>query len=179
MKTTSIFIALFMCFLTGCNVSDAPDPRTILNRKYDNKTIGLSLQFPTGWVLATDQKIGDQTADLVATSVPTNGLAPNVSVLVSGHSGSSEFSQILPQIRTQLRSAFPDLGNYSDTSFLAEGAPLARVKYTATVNGNSFKFMQILIINRSKDITITYTDAADRFDANQDIPSIDASMRIY
>lgn len=168
-----------MCFFAGCNVSDPPDPRSILDGKYDNKTIGLSLQFPSGWVLATDQKIESQTVDLMATSAPVNGITPNVSVIFSGHSGTSEMDQILPQLRTQLQNAFPDLGNYSDTSFLEGDSPVARLKYTATVKGNSLKFMQVLIINRSKDIVVTYTDAAGHFDGNQDFGAVDASMEIY
>lgn len=107
------------------------------------------------------------------------GLSPNVNVIYSGRSGTTELNQSLPQIRTQLESAYPGLGNYSDTAFLDGEAQVARLKYTATINGHLLKFMQILTINRSKEIVVTYTDAADRFDGNQDISSIDASMDIY
>jgi len=179
MKTATPWL-LFCALLAGCNLSDVPDPRSILNNKYDNKTIGLSLQFPSGWVLKTDQLVGTTRVDLLAVSVPVNGITPNVNVIFSAHAGTTDLYVILPQIRNQLVAAFPDFANYSDTVYVAgNGAPVGKIKYTGTSNGLHLKFMQVIIINRSKDIIITYTDGSGNFDLNTDITSIDASMNIY
>jgi hypothetical protein len=91
-----------------------------------------------------------------------------------------DMATLLPQIRNQLVSAFPDLADYSDTLYLAaNGAPVGKIKYTATTNGLHLKFMQAIIINRGRDIIVTYTDGSAHFDQNTDLVSIDASMNIY
>ena len=180
MKTATPWLLFCVLLFAGCNLNDVPDPRSILNNKYDNKTIGLSLQFPSGWILKTDQQIGTQKADLVAVSAPVNGITPNVNVIFSTHTGTTDLYVILPQVRNQLVAAFPDFANYSDTIYVAgNGAPVGKIKYTATSNGMQLKFLQVYIINKSKDIIITYTDGSGNFDLNTDIPSIDASMNIY
>lgn len=166
-------------WLFACNTSDVPDPRSIGNGKYDNKAIGLSLKFPSGWAFATDQKVGNATADLVATGLPVNNFMPNVNVIFSDHKGSDDLSSALPELKAQLISAFPDLAGYSDTAFLQNGKPVAKIKYNATVQGNLLKYLQVLIINKGKDIVVTYTDKADHFESNADLKSIDASMSIY
>ncbi len=179
LSTIAFSFTAFSLLLSACNTSDVPDPRSIGNGKYDNKNIGLSLKFPSGWIFATDKKIDNTTADLVATGLPVNNYVPTVSVIFNDHKGSDDIADKIPEIKAKLILAYPDLKSLSDTTFLQNGKPVAKIKYNATVEGSLLRNMQVLIVNKGKDIVVTYTDKADHFESNADFKSIDASMSIY
>ncbi len=169
---------LFSLAIFNCT-TDSTDPRTIIKNKYDNTAIGLSLQFPNTYELLLDQKIGQTTIDLVARTLNKPAFRQNVTILIDSHTGTNDFNQILPVLKSQLQSQLSDLGNYKDTIKSMNGHEYAEVSYTATSQGHFLKLKQDLIINKNKDIVVTYTDLASAFDQNIEFVGIDSSMVIY
>jgi hypothetical protein len=180
-KMIKILSALFFSiFLFGCT-TDSSDPRSIKNNKYDNSAIGLTIQFPTNWQLKLDQKYGSLNIDLVALGPPISGFSPNVSNIIQNHTGSAtvNWSLVLDSAKAQLQAQIPDLGSFTDTVLTLDGSTYAEMSYTTTSQGNLLKIKQDLLLNRNKEITLTYTDFASRFDQNTDFVSIQSNMTIY
>jgi hypothetical protein len=162
--------------LSACVSDNNTDNRSIANNKYVNPAVGLSLQFPANWQLKLDYVYGSLTFDLVALAPPIQNFSPNVSVQIGPHSGTTDMAVVLDTLGKQLKSQVPDLGQYQAVVKELNGKKYGEITYTTTSVGNLLKFKQDFILNMGKDITITYTDFASRFDQNSDFASIDQSL---
>jgi hypothetical protein len=83
------------------------------------------------------------------------------------------------RIVTLLQTQVADLGNYTDTVLSVNGISYAELSFTTTSQGNLLKIQQDLLLNKGKEISLTYTDFASRFDQNADFIAIHASMTLY
>jgi len=165
--------------LASCVSSDySSDNRTIANNKYSNAEIGLTLQFPAAWQIKLDQVYGSDTLDIVALAPSAQDFSANVNVQFDAHSGTTDMAAILDTIGVQLRDHVPDLGQYQSGLKDLDGKQYGEVSYTTTYLGHLLKYRQDFIINKGKDISVTYTDLASRFDQNTDFVGISQSMTI-
>jgi hypothetical protein len=171
-----LFAALVSFILAGCGGTDDADSRSIAGNKYDNPAVGLSLQFPTTWLLQLDHAINGQTVDLFATGPAVAGMTPNVNIGIKAYTGAIDWNQLFPAIHDALQAQFPSLADFQDTVIDLDGVQFGEMKFTMAPNGAPLKLMQDLIFTKGKEIIITYTDGASRFDGNTDLQSIRASM---
>ena len=162
--------------LAACVSDDNSDNRSIANNKYVNPAIGVSMQFPANWQLKLDYVYGSITFDMVALAPPIQNFSPNVSVQIGMHTGTTDMAAILDTVGLQLKSQIADLGQYQSAVKELNGKKYGEISYTTTSAGNLLKFKQDLIMNMGKDITITYTDFASRFDQNSDFVSVSQSL---
>jgi len=162
----------------GCTESDL-DPRSIKNGAYSNSAFGLSMTFPPVWQFRTDQKYGDVVPDLVAIGPPIANFSPNVNIIAGAHSSSADWATELPQIKTQILAQITDATAWQDTVVVIDGHDLARIEYESTQAGFLLHYRQYLLVNRGKQIVVTFSDRAAHFPANEDFPGIVASMRVY
>ncbi len=177
-KTTLLFLASIL-LLTHCS-TESDDPRSIQGNKYSNPAIGLSLQFPADWQLTLDEKFGAVSLDLVARGPAVSNFSPNVTVIIEKHDGSAvDWNQLLSAIQSQLQAQIPDLGNYTDTVLSKGGFDYAEIGYTTLSQGNLLKGRQSFLLKKGKQVTVTYTDMASRFDQSADLQSIYASLSLY
>jgi len=168
----STALVLFSC------TSTVTDSISTQDNLYDNSSKGISLQFPATWTLALNQTIQQYHVDLVAKAPENAMFTPNVNIIYEIHSGTTDWSQILATAHSQLQTMYTDLSNYSDSLLTSNGVQYAEISYTTSLNGYSLKVRQDLVLNRGRDITITYTDLSTRFDGNSDFLSIHASLII-
>jgi hypothetical protein len=128
--------------------------------------------------LKTDQEFNGIRIDLLAAGPVDQGFSPNVNVIIKAYTGSVDWAQIFVDVRQALQASFPDLGNYVEAAKEYDGMTYGEIGYTATVNGNPFEFVQVIVMNKGTVTTITFTDLAGRFDQNQDLAGIKASLTI-
>jgi len=176
MRNTSIFITAFLLF--ACSTDEGESPRSIVNGKYSNTATGVSLQFPANWKLETDKNLGGTQVDLVAVGPANQGLSPNVNIIIKPYTGTIDWTQTSTAVKQSLQASFSDFGNYEEAVGEINGVTYGKISYTATVNGNHLKFIQVIIPNKNTATTITFTDHATRFDQNSELLGILASLSI-
>lgn len=178
MTIKAIALASLALLFAACGVDD-PEPTGIVDsRDYYNKAIGLSMRFPSGWVIKHNQEFGEFTADIVASSLPSNGFSPNMNVIIIAHSGSTEMPDIISQVKAQLEANFQDLSGYHDSLYAINGTDVGQVQYESAASGVQLHYLQLFFIKNGQDVACSFGDRADAFDANADIKSIKASIKI-
>lgn len=85
---------------------------------------------------------------------------------------------VLSMVAGQLQAGVADLSAYQQAILTVDGKEVGKVEYESTSNGVKMRFRLLLFMNKGKDVTLTFTDKAERFSANADFQSITASMSI-
>ena len=168
----------FLLVVMACTTDEGGNPRSTAGNKYVNTAIGTTLQFPPAWQLKTDYKFGEKTFDLAALAPPVSDFSANVLVSIEPHQGTDDMREVLNMIKQSLTAQTPDLREYRDTVYKVDGTEVGEVVYTTGVSGKDYRAKSVFFVNRNKEVSIIYTDLADRYTANADFASIQASMEI-
>ncbi|MDB5051603.1 MAG: hypothetical protein JWO30_4674 [Fibrobacteres bacterium] len=170
--------AAFFLLITACATDDGENPRSIAGNKYVNTSIGTTLQFPSSWQLKTDYKFGEKTLDLAALAPPIDGFSANVLIGIDPHQGTDNMRDVLTMIKGSILAQYPDVRDYIDTVYQVEGKDVGEMVYTTAVSGKDYRAKSLYFVNKNKEISIIYTDIADRYMTNADFEGIQSSMHL-
>jgi hypothetical protein len=168
----------FLLVVTACTTDDSEAQRSVAGNKYVNPSIGTTLQFPSSWQLKTDYKFGEKTLDLAAFAPPLAGFSANVLIAIDLHQGTDNMREVLTMIKGSLSAQYPVLRNYSDTVYQVGGKDVGEMVYTTAVGGKDYRAKSVYFVNHNKEVSITYTDMADRYMTNTDFKTVQSSMSI-
>ena len=178
MSLKYIVAAASLFAAAACTTEDSGNPRSITDNKYSNTLIGTTVQFPSSWQLKTDYKFGEKTLDLAALAPPIDGFSANVLIEIDPHQGTSNMREVLTLIKGSLSAQYPALHDYSDTVYQVDGKDVGEMIYTTDIGGKSYRAKSVYFVNKNKEVSVNYTDLADRYMTNTEFAAIQASMHL-
>lgn len=116
--------------------------------------------------------------DLAALAPPIDGFSANVLIGIDSHQGTNNMREVLTMIKGSISAQYPDLRDYGDTVYQVDGKDVGEMIYTTAVGGKDYRAKSIYFVNRNKEVSIIYTDMADRYTTNPDFGGIQSSMHL-
>ncbi len=86
--------------------------------------------------------------------------------------------EIISAIHSKLAQKILDLSGYRDSIYSMNGKEIGEFEYESSNNGILLHYLQIVFLNKGKDVSVSFTDRADDFPLNQEIKAIKSSITV-
>jgi len=161
-KTTILLIGVVLLasvLTAGCtfNVGNTTPSASPTNTYTSAK--GFTITYPTDWTKETNQS----GAVDVLFALPTNNATENLNVQVLNVSASDTLSSRTDSILAQVQN-ISNFTQISASNTTLAGNPAYKIVYTANIDGNPLKLMQIWTVISGKEYFITYKAAPNNYD---------------
>jgi hypothetical protein len=162
-KKTAILLVgavlLVSVLASGCtanvgNTTTSPTTTTYTSTK------GYSIAYPSDWGKPEQQSNGS----LVIFLTPTNNQTENLNVQVVNRTGAT-LATVTEELKSSIQG-YDNLKQIEATNTTLAGLPAYKIIYTATVDGDQLKLVQIVTAKDGKAYVITYKGAPTNYETH-------------
>ncbi len=178
MKIRSLFLILALT-LSGC-LDPAEDEQTnVIDNRYFNHTLGLSLQFPRNWRVEMNVPHFEDTVAVRADGPQGEEFPPLAALQYFEFDGPEDPRSLMGYYKAYLSEYIKDMQGYQESVFTQNGLELGRVQYSSSVHGTVRTYQEIFFVRRGYLVSVFMADKANRFDGKGEMTSIRESISMY
>ena len=158
-----------------------PEPPTG-NELYENESLGISFNAPTGWLLQEPEKTDENSPDVVAVGPKKGSINPVISLTISNTNGRSLDELILEKadfLKNAIESGNLEIISQEKNKINGKDSYVTNAQGTFQSNGQSYnvKFSEVIISTPEKFYVFAYSNGIENFD--DEISRFDESVNSF